>query len=107
MAPYERKRSTLVMKFKAKQEDSYKIVGYKEEISINNIPKDKLGALVCESGDGNIFSVGTGFSDEKRQKLWDVRNTLEGKVAKIKYQHLTTERKVPRFPVFVEVITNH
>jgi len=102
-APYERKRSTLIMKFKGKREDDYKIVGYKEEITIDGSPKNTLGALECISGDGNTFFVGTGFTDDLRYQLWKDKENLIGKIAKIKYQHLT-DRKIPRFPVFTEVI---
>lgn len=104
LAPYERKRSTLVMKFKPKKEDNYVITGYEEEISINGTPKGRLGSLQCLSGDGNIFSIGTGFTDEVRETLWTCKEGIIGKIAKVKYQHLTSGRKVPRFPVFVEVI---
>jgi len=103
-APYERKRSLYVMKFKPKKEDSYVITGYKEELTVDGNPKGRLGAITCLSGDGEVFSVGSGFSEEARIKLWETRDTLGGKVAKVQYQHLTTGKKVPRFPVFVEVI---
>ena len=103
-APYERKRSTLVMKFKPKKEDEYEIIGYQEEVSIEGTPKGTLGSLQCKSGDGNIFSVGTGFPDDLRYRLWQVRVSLPGSRARIQYQHLTSGKKVPRFPVFVEVI---
>ena len=102
-APYERKRSLYVMKFKGKKEDDYKIIGYKEEFTVNGIPKNTLGALQCESGDGNTFFVGTGFTDESRELLWKEKETLIGKTAKVKYQHLTSGNKVPRFPVFTEI----
>lgn len=105
-APYERKRSLWVMKFKPKQEDSYEICGSVEEYSIDGSPKDTLGALVCRSGDGNLFNVGTGFSDELRHQLWEVRGLLPGNRVRIKYQHLTSGKNVPRFPVFVEVEWN-
>ena len=105
-APYERKRSTLVMKFKPKKEDNYTITGYEEETSIDGVPKGRLGSLQCLSGDGNIFSVGTGFTDEVREALWIHKEEIIGKIAKVKYQHLTSGRKVPRFPVFVEVVEN-
>ena len=105
-APYERKRSTWVMKFKPKKEDEYVITGYQEEVSIEGRPKDTLGSLWCESGDGNSFSVGTGFTDDERARLWDIRSEIVGKVVKIQYQHLTSGKKVPRFPVFVEVVEN-
>lgn len=100
---YERKRSTLVMKFKPKKEDDYEILGTQEEIDKEGEPKGSLGALVCRSGDGNLFCVGTGFSAEQRQILWEIRDQLPGRIAKVKYQHITVGRAVPRFPVFVEL----
>jgi ATP-dependent DNA ligase len=105
-APYERKRSTQVMKFKPKKEDIYRIRWFKEEISINGVPKGQLGSLVCESGDGETFDVGSGFTDEQRQELWKDKINLVGKSVRVSYQHLTSRRKVPRFPVFMEVIEN-
>lgn len=103
-APYERKRSTWVMKFKPKKSDEYVICGYEEEISKDGIPKGRLGALWCESGDGEKFKVGTGFNDEQRMKLWDIRGLLNGMTCKVKYQHITSGRGVPRFPVFMEIV---
>jgi DNA ligase-1 len=102
-APYVRKRSTLVMKFKPKKEDEYEIIGTVEEVSIDGVPKDTLGALVCKSGDGNIFNVGTGFTEERRKELWEGRDFIIGQMAQVKYQHITTGNRVPRFPVFVEI----
>jgi len=103
---YERKRSTYVMKFKPKKEDEYVITGYKEECDKEGNPKGTLGALICESGDGETFSVGTGFNEEQRANLWEIRETLANNTARIQYQHLTSGKKVPRFPVFVEVVEN-
>jgi DNA ligase-1 len=102
-APYERKRSTWVMKFKPKKEDSYEILGVTEEISIEGTPKDTLGALICKSGDGQTFNVGTGFTGEERKELWNIKGMLSGNTAKVKYQHITSGKNVPRFPVFVEI----
>jgi len=106
MAPYERKRSTWVMKFKPKKEDEYEIVGVQEECDKEGNPKDRLGALACNSGDGHVFKVGTGFSEEDRQNLWNSKQLIIGQKAKVKYQHITSGNKVPRFPVFVEVVAN-
>ena len=100
-APYVRKRSTLVMKFKPKQEDNYVIVGYEEG---KERLRGNLGAIICRSGDGSTFSVGTGFSDGLRRQLWDKKDKLAGCICRVQYQHITPGRKVPRFPVFVEVI---
>jgi DNA ligase-1 len=101
---YERKRSLWVMKFKPKKEDIYAILDKVEEVSINGVPKGRLGALILDSGDGNTFSVGSGFSDSDRYDLWMA--DLTGKYVKVQYQHLTSGKKVPRFPVFMEVIEN-
>lgn len=100
---YERKRSIWVMKFKPKKEDTYEIVGYKEETDKNGRLKGRMGALVLLSGDGNVFSAGSGLTDESRYLLWNKRDEIIGKYARIKYQHLT-RTKVPRFPVFMEVV---
>ena len=101
---YERKRSTLIMKFKPKRYDDYTILGFKEEVTNEGTPKGQLGALVCDSGDGNTFSVGSGFKEDQRIDLWNKRDQLQGKQVRVGYQHTTSGRGVPRFPVFMEVI---
>lgn len=106
-APYVRKRSTNMMKFKPRKEDLYEIVGTQEEISILGAPKNALGALICRGDDGTLFNVGSGslLTREARETLWQERETLVGKWARVKYQHLTHAAGVPRFPVVVEVIS--
>ena len=52
---------------------------------------------------GNLFKVGTGFTEERRAQLWDAQGILKGMKAVVKYQHLTSGKQVPRFPVFVEI----
>jgi ATP-dependent DNA ligase len=105
-APYVRKRSTYVMKFKPKKDDYYTIIGYQQMLDKDKNPKEMLGALVLKTWDEDtIFSVGSGMDDEFRTKWWpsEKANELKGKICHIKFQHLT-EKKVPRFPVFVEII---
>jgi len=101
---YIRCRSTLMMKFKPKKDDYYVITGYKEEVSKDGFPKGRLGALVCSGGSGDTFSVGSGLSDDDRCNLWDRKHNLIGKLAHVKYQHITSGKGVPRFPVFIEII---
>lgn len=107
-ASYVRKRSTQIMKFKPRKEDIYEITGCVEEISKDGVPKMALGALICRGDDGTLFNVGSGsfLTRENRQVYWESRDSLPGKWAKIKYQHLTHGRGVPRFPVLVDVIDN-
>lgn len=103
LATYKRSRSTLMMKFKPRKKDSYKILGYEEERDIYGQPKGRLGALICISNDGGTFKVGSGFTAEQRQNYWNVKENLIGRIVVVKYQHLTPGRNVPRFPVFAEV----
>lgn len=102
-APYVRRRSTSIMKWKPYRFDEYEVVGYEEEYSIYNEPKDTLGALVLRS-DGSLFSVGSGFTEQQRQELWLRRDSLTGRRCKVRYQELTVGREVPRFPVFYELL---
>lgn len=107
-APYVRKRSTSLMKFKPRKEDLYEIVATQEEISIDGIPKNSLGALVCMGNDGTHFRVGSGslLTRDARENLWQQREGLVGKYARVRYQHMTSARGVPRFPVVVEIVEN-
>ena len=106
-APYVRTRSTNIMKFKPKKEDYYTIEGFEEEVSIHGKLKNSLGALILSSAHTvdrvNEFKVGTGFTADQRHELWKIRDSLIGKIARIKYQHLTSNH-IPRFPVFVEIL---
>mgnify|MGYP001275633226 CR=1 FL=1 len=103
-APYVRTRSTNIMKFKPKKEDYYTIIDWIEEKTIHGAKKNSLGALVLQSPINPArFNVGTGFTADQRQELWERRHTLVGKTVRIKYQHLTTYH-IPRFPVFVEIL---
>jgi ATP-dependent DNA ligase len=112
---YKRARSTSIMKFKPKKSDTYKVIGYEEEISKDGVPKNQLGSLRLSDSEGNEFFVGSGFTQSLRQELWASRESLPGKLCTINYQHkkagasplryvtLNKERNVPRFPVFVKI----
>jgi DNA ligase-1 len=103
-APYVRKRSVHMMKFKPKKEDTYEILGVVEETSISGSPKKALGAFICSGEDGTPFKVGTGFSQAQRRDYWKRSEVYIGKMVRVQYQALTSGKKVPRFPVFMEVI---
>lgn len=105
---YVRKRSTLIMKFKPKRSDFYRVVGFQEEISKDGIPKNSLGAIICQDDMGTQFTVGSGLTQNQRSSYWDLRSLLSfpntGLFVEVKYQHLT-EKRVPRFPVFVRLVS--
>lgn len=102
-APYERKRSTLVMKFKPKKKDTYEIVGWKEEISAEGIPKGRIGSLIMSSQTGDEFGASAGLDFDEKERLWKIRDQLHTMKAIVHYQHLTN-KKIPRGTFNVEVI---
>ena len=99
---YEAKRSTMMMKFKPKQRDDYKIVGWREEISKDGLPKGRIGSLVMSSQAGDNFAVSAGLNDEQRNHLWSIRDELKGKTATVHYQHLTN-KKIPKGTFNIEI----
>ena len=102
-APYVKKRSIYVMKFKPKRKDTYRIVGFNEEISKDGIPKARLGSLIMSSQTGDTFAVSAGLNDETRERYWDMREMLIGLDAVVHYQHLTN-RKIPKGSFKLEVL---
>ena len=105
LGPYEVKRSLWVMKFKPKKQDIYKIVGWKEEVSINGTPKGRIGSLVMSSQFGDEFAVSAGLDDEEKARLWLIKDELAGRNAIVHYQHLT-DKKIPKGSFNIEVIEN-
>lgn len=103
IAPYTKKRSIWVMKFKPKKKDTYKIVGWKEEISKDGVPKGRIGSLVLTSQAGDNFAVSAGLNDKERAELWEEREELPGLSAIVHYQHLTN-KKIPKGSFDLEVI---
>lgn len=67
----------------------------------NLVPMGTLGALVVKDvATGVTFSVGTGFDDSLRQRIWNQRQTFIDQY--ITYKHFKNAGVVekPRFPVF-------
>lgn len=100
---YEEKRSTYLMKFKPKKQDTYVITGYNEEVSIDGIPKGRLGSIILSSQQGDSFAVSAGLNDEDRDNLWRKREELSGLNAIVHYQHLTN-KKIPKGCFDIEVL---
>lgn len=66
----------------------------------NKVGKGRLGALVCLTGGGHRFTIGTGFDSFSRKALWERREELVGKLAKYKHFDYCV-KDAPRFPVFL------
>lgn len=123
-AGYKFGRSTVkeqkLLKVKRFTDSEYKVVGFEEKMhnaneakvnAIGNtersshkenlVPCNTLGALILRAADGTTFNCGTGFTDEQRDEIWNNRDSLIGKLAKIKSFEIGTGYIKPRFPVFL------
>lgn len=103
-APYECKRSDSWMKWKPTITVDLNIVGFEQGTGRN---EDRLGAIICEGTDNdrNIrVNVGSGFSDDDRQRFWDTRDTLLDNIIEVEADAVTQNQDGTyslRFPRFV------
>lgn len=95
-APYIKRRSTQVMKFKPKKDDWYEIIGTLEEFDKYGNPKGCLGRIICVGSTGDIFPVYSGLTDELRQELW--KKDLTGWLLHVSYQSIFPKTNKPRHP---------
>ena len=91
--PYQFKRSRYLLKLKPFKDIDLPIVDLKEG---KGKYEGMLGAIYVEM-DGVQTKVGTGFDDAQRTALW-TPDTI-GRIAEVKYQNVTSKRRL-RFPVF-------
>jgi DNA ligase-1 len=59
----------------------------------------KLGSVVVNLN-GVDVNVGSGFSDELREKIWEDQDSFIGRVIEVRYQEITPDGSL-RFPTFV------
>lgn len=108
-----------LLKLKRFSDSEARVIGFVEEMQNNNVAtvdelgrtkrsthqenlvgKGRLGALICVTDDGIEFNVGGGFTHDQRQKFWEERDTLVGRL--VKYKHFAIGvKEAPRFPVFL------
>jgi DNA ligase-1 len=105
---YEWKRSKNWLKVKAFEEMDLIIKDVEEGTNSN---KGRLGALICKIEHpklGHIEAkVGSGYSEDERIRLWDMKDELIGRVISVQYfeqtENTSTHVKSLRFPVFLEL----
>lgn len=100
--PYECKRTKNLIKVKKFFSCDIKCIGVEEGSGRN---KGTLGALVCDYK-GNKVSVGSGFSDEDRKRIWQHPEDVIGKVISVKYKEETKNKDGGlsiQFPVFESI----
>ena len=98
---WEPKRSKAWGKIKAQETHDLEIVDVQEG---EGKFEGMLGALVVDYG-GVHVKVGTGFSDEDRQVLWEDRDKLIGMIAEVSAQETTQDQSL-RHPVFERLRTD-
>lgn len=105
-AVYECKRTTSWLKQKPFIEVSLTVVDVEEGTGKN---AGKLGALVCEGvddGDTIIVNVGSGFSDDDRDEIWQDKDAVIGQIVEIRADAKTRSQDSAdvwslRFPRFL------
>lgn len=95
--PVINKRSKSLIKVKLFQDAEAEITGT-AELMREGKGDGTLGALICKTGEGVAFEVGSGFSVAERDYLWSIRTELPGKFENYKFFELTRDR-VPRLPI--------
>lgn len=121
--PYKMGRSTVkegwMLKLKRFMDAEAVVIGFEErmhngnEATTNELGRTKrsshqagksgrgdLGALICRTGDGVEFNIGTGFSDDLRATIWANRDDYLGRYAKYKFFPVGV-KEAPRHPVFL------
>ena len=102
-APYECKRSKGILKGKVMQSCDLKIIDFEE--GEGNF-KGTLGATLVEYKD-NIVKVGSGYSLEDRNYIWEHKKELIGRIMEVQYFEESTNQKDNklslRFPVFLRI----
>jgi len=75
--------------------------GQRSSHKANKSPKGTLGALVVKDEYSGVqFNIGTGFSDNVRNQLWEHKDDLIGQVVKYKYFDIGV-KEAPRHPVYI------
>ena len=111
-------KQQLSIKVKFFEQDEFVVIGFTERMHNTNqakinelglqersshkdnlIPMNTLGSLILKYGDDS-FQMGTGFTDEQRQEIWDNRDKYLGKLASVRYMSVGLKDK-PRVPSFI------
>lgn len=92
-APYKTGRNSQILKLKKFYDSECKIIKILKGKGKNSA---KMGALLCKDlKNGEIFKIGSGFSDGLRENPPKI-----GTIITYKFQNLTKNNK-PRFPIFL------
>ena len=97
--PYDFKRSKVLLKLKVMSTCDLKVIGFEEG---DGKLKGTLGKIICDYK-GYDLGVGSGFSDDMRDEIWNNKDKYLNKIIEIQYFEETNNEKGElslRFPVF-------
>lgn len=97
---YENKRSKNLLKRKEFITEEFEVIDIEEGIGNRS---GMMGRIVCKMNSGKVFSANSRGSHEYFKDLWENKEQYIGKMATIRYQNLTPEEQVPRFPVCITI----
>ena len=122
-SPYKHGRSTLkesyLVKYKRFKDAEAYIIGFEEQMHNDNeaevdalghtirstkaegmVQANTLGSLIVVDKDRTMeFNIGSGFTNEQRQEIWNNKDKYKGIAVTYQYQDMTS-KGVPRFPTF-------
>lgn len=99
-SPYEYKRTNKLLKIKEMQDTEVKLIDMEEGTGKY---ENTLGALIADYN-GFPLKIGSGLSDEQRDKYWNNKDKYIGQYVKVKYFEKTTNQQGGeslRFPIFL------
>lgn len=80
--------------------DDLLVMEFQEEIDIHGQPKETLGALLCvRDSTSELMPIGSGFTKEERQHIWNNQPDFIGKVVEVEGKKRFDSGKL-RHPVF-------
>ncbi len=95
---YKGKSSNKMLKFKTFKSMDCEVIGFYPGKPDTKY-KDSLGGLIVRQENGVECEVGSGFSDEERDEIWNDQKSVLGRIAEIEYQELTSGDQRMRFPI--------
>lgn len=99
---YVEQRTPNLLKFKPREKDHYRIVAVNEG---EGWCTGSLGSFTVVGDDGTYFDVGTGklLTKIRRKKLWEIRNSLPGKLLEVRHELIKTRNGIPKCVVAISV----
>lgn len=102
-AIYKCKRTTDLIKIKRFYTMDLPIVEVQEG---DGRLKGTLGAIIVQYNN-NTVNVGSGFDDKTRERFWNERESLIGRIVEVKYKEISMDKKTGleslQFPIFVQL----